>query len=106
MLFDAANPDASAEKRVVSTVAPQALLLLNNQYIQTQARHLAERLAKDVPNDDTARIQRAYQLLFSRPASNEEVEISRQLVGAPGTSAGWVDLAHVLLCTNEFAYVD
>jgi mono/diheme cytochrome c family protein len=106
MLFDAANPDASAEKRVVSTVAPQALLLLNNEYVQTQARHLAERLAKDVPHDDTARIQRAYQLLFGRPPSNEELDISRQVVGTPGTSAGWVDLAHVLLCTNEFVYLD
>jgi hypothetical protein len=106
MLFDAANPDASVEKRVVSTVAPQALLLLNNAYILSQARHLAERLMKDVPQNDTARIQRAYQLLFSRSASAEELEIARQIVGPPSNSTGWLDLAHVLLCSNEFVYLD
>ncbi len=106
MLFDAANPDASTEKRVVSTVAPQALLMLNNEYILTQARHLAERLLKDVPNDDTARIHRGYQLLFGRDPSVEELEISRQIVGRTGDSIGWTDLAHVLLCSNEFVYLD
>lgn len=105
-LFDAANPDASAEKRVVSTVAPQALLMLNNEYILTQARHLAERLARDVPADDSARVARAYQLLFGRSPTAEELEISRQIVGTPASSTGWADLAHVLLCSNEFVYLD
>ena len=31
-LFDAANPDASDEKRSVSTVAPQSLFMLNNSF--------------------------------------------------------------------------
>ena len=38
MLFDAANPDASTEKRTVSTVAPQALLFLNHPFVFAQAR--------------------------------------------------------------------
>jgi hypothetical protein len=45
ILFDAANPDASEEKRNVSTVAPQALFLLNHDFVHIQARQLAERLA-------------------------------------------------------------
>ncbi|MBY0460477.1 MAG: PSD1 and planctomycete cytochrome C domain-containing protein, partial [Gemmataceae bacterium] len=32
-LFDAANPDAAVEKRDVSTVAPQALFLLNHEFV-------------------------------------------------------------------------
>ncbi len=108
-LFDAANPDSSTEKRTVSTVAPQALLLLNHEFALTQARHLAERLAREVPKDETARIQHAYQLVFGRPAVAEEIEIARQIVaraGPQGDTAGWVDLAHVLLCSNEFVYLD
>src|SRR5439155_19323733 len=38
-LFDAANPDASVEKRDVSTVSPQALFLLNHSFVLTQAKH-------------------------------------------------------------------
>ena len=108
-LFDAANPDSSTEKRTVSTVAPQALLLLNHEFVLTQARHLAERLARDVPSDETARIQHAYQLVLGRPAVEEEIEIARRIVGPSGPqggAAGWVDLAHVLLCSNEFIYLD
>ena len=108
MLFDAANPDSSTEKRIVSTVAPQALLLLNHDFILTQARHLAQRLMDQIPNDDTARVQFAYQLLFGRPAREEELEIARRIVQSKVASAqsGWTDLAHMLLCSNEFVYLD
>src|SRR3954471_23295788 len=54
MLFDAANPDSSTEKRTVSTVAPQALLFLNHPFVFTHAQRLAERLAVEVPRDDNA----------------------------------------------------
>ncbi len=108
-LFDAANPDSSTEKRVVSTVAPQALLLLNNEFVLNQAKHLADRLVNTVQKDDAARIQFAYQLLFGRLATVEELEIATQMVSQPGTAdptARWRDLAHVLLCSNEFVYLD
>jgi hypothetical protein len=108
-LFDAANPDASVEKRDVSTIAPQSLFFLNHDFVAAQAKHLAERLIRDVPKCETERIQRAFQLLYSRPASALEVEIARSLVvqaGKPNAEAGWVDLAHVLLCSNEFVYLD
>ncbi|MDA1054883.1 MAG: PSD1 and planctomycete cytochrome C domain-containing protein [Planctomycetota bacterium] len=110
MLFDAANPDSSTEQRNVSTVAPQALLLLNHPFTQAQAQHLAERLVHEVPHDaDGTRIEYAYQLLFGRPPTAEEIGIARQLVTSseqPTEAAGWTDLAHVLLCSNEFVYVD
>ena len=112
-LFDAANPDASEEKRTVSTVAPQSLFLLNNSFVHTQAGHLTERVMRDVPcgspSGVTARIQHAYRLLFSRLPSEEEIAVALQLVGQDDQvppEAGWLDLAHVLLCSNEFVYVD
>ena len=45
----------------------------------------------------------------ARPARNEEIEIAHELLAKPGQSveeSGWSDLAHVLLCTNEFIYLD
>ena len=112
-LFDAANPDASNEKRSVSTVAPQSLFFLNNDFTLAQARQLAERLIRDVPNDtpdaETSRIQHAYRLLFSRSPGDEEIAIAQKVLREfepPTTEAGWADLAHVLLCSNEFVYID
>ncbi len=113
MLFDMANPDASDERRNVSTVAPQSLFLLNNTFSLDQAQHLAERLIREVPGDtpdvDAARIQLACRLLFSRPASDEDIVIGRQVLAQsaePDSESGWTDLAHVLLCSNEFIYID
>jgi hypothetical protein len=109
MLFDAANPDASEESRNISTVAPQALFLLNDDFVLTQAGRLADRLAKEVPGDDTARIQWAHQLLFARPASAEEEGIGLRFLAQArkkNSSTAWRELAHVLLCSNEFVYLD
>jgi hypothetical protein len=108
-LFDAANPDASTEKRTVSTVAPQALLFLNHPFVATQARRLAERLATEVPDDGDARIGLAYRLLFGRAVRPEEAAICRDFLSRnrhPHAAADWPGLAHLLLCSNEFIYVD
>jgi hypothetical protein len=109
ILFDAANPDASTEMRTVSTVAPQALFLLNHDFTRAQAKLLAERLARDVPADGVVRIRRAYQLLFAREPTPEELRLNSKFLneaGRHGASAAWLDLAHVLLCSNEFVYLD
>ncbi len=111
MLFDAANPDASDEKRNISTVAPQALFLLNSDFVKKLAMQLSERLAREVPptkaEHETARIQRAYRLLYGRAATDEEAGIAREIVSSgQSADAGWTDLAHLLLCSNEFVYVD
>ena len=108
-LFDAANPDASVEKRDVSTIAPQSLFLLNHDFVASHARLLAKRLIRERPNSPTDRIRHAFQMVYSRPATVEEFEIARRVVfraGVPDVEAGWVDLAHILLCSDEFAYVD
>ena len=108
-LFDAANPDACVERRTVSTVAPQALFLLNHEFVQTQARSLAARLWQDRKAPARQRIHRAYQLLLGRVAQPEEIRIAEDLLGqcgGTGSEEAWQALGHVLLCSNEFAYVD
>ena len=108
MLFDAANPDASTEKRIVSTVAPQSLFLLNHEFVLGQAQALASRLQRGGPNT-TSRIGHAFQLLYGRPPSQQEHNVARELLeeaGGVDSHEAWVDLAHVLLCSNEFFYLD
>ena len=108
-LFDAANPDAAVEKRDVSTVAPQALFLLNHDFVLALAKHLADRATRDEPKDEDARIQRLFRLAFTRAATADEVKIARHLLSTPrkgGPALAWRDLAHVLLLSNEFIYLD
>jgi hypothetical protein len=108
-LFDAANPDSSTEKRVTSTVAPQALLLLNHPWVHEQAQRLSERLLREAQISTDERIDRAYRLLFSRVPNEAEISIAKKVIesGDPSiANSGWIDLSHILLCSNEFIYID
>jgi hypothetical protein len=102
-LFDAADPTAIVEKRTVSTVAPQALFLLNHPFVLDQCRQLAKRIAAG-PGDERGKIIRAYALLFGRPATEREITIGQTLV--TDHTVGWEGYCQVLLCANEFLMVD
>ena len=79
-----------------------------------QAENLTERLRKEVPQDERARIQRAYVVLYGRPASAKEVGIGsdylarmrKQFAAAEAETRAWEAYCQVLLCANEFVYVD
>jgi len=110
-LFDAADPNAIVEKRVDSTVAPQALFLMNNPFVLKQTKSLEERLHREGPAEDRARVEWLYELLYSRPASNAEVNIALETLAraqAHGASGqlSWEEYCQVLICANEFIYVD
>ncbi len=112
-LFDGANSTACVEKRTVSTVAPQSLYLLNNPFVLDQTRAFAQRLAKEIPEgatSDPARIRRAYLLLYARPATAEEVHIGlsflQRVRATVKDNGAWEQYCHILLCANEFVYVD
>ncbi|WP_309708851.1 DUF1553 domain-containing protein [Armatimonas sp.] len=103
-LFDSADPTNSAEKRTISTVAPQALYLLNSPFALEQAQALAARL-KAHPGTDSERIAYAYKLLYARPQSAKELALGQGFLTKLGPD-GWDAYAQALLCANEFCYVD
>ncbi len=99
-LFDAADSETPTEKRTVSTVAPQALFLMNNPFALAQAKAFAARV-QAMPGDDTAKLTAAYELLYGRPPTVEEAGVTLGFLKA----GNWEDLSRVLMCANEFAYV-
>ena len=121
-LFDAADSGVSVERRTVSTVAPQALFLLNSPFLLSQTHLLAQSLAKAEAESASARIQAAYQRLYGRPASPQEIEIGLAFVAraaketppppgsaksiAEGDLRPWEEYCQLLLCANEFLYID
>ena len=74
--FDAPVMDVNCERRQASTVATQALMLMNSDFILQQAAKFAERLQKEAGTDPTQQITRAWQLAFSRPATQNETSQS------------------------------
>jgi hypothetical protein len=70
-LFDFPSPSISAEKRFVTTVPLQRLFLMNSDFMQLEAEELAKRVANEA--DNRARIRKAYEYVYGRAATEEEV---------------------------------
>jgi hypothetical protein len=105
-LFDSADSTALVDKRTLSTVAPQALFLLNHPFAVEQAKGLAKRL-RAADKDDKGRIERAYGILYGRPPTDKETAIGLGFLKEAGaTEKAWEEYAQILLCANEFLYVD
>jgi hypothetical protein len=99
--FDLPDQNQTAAARNVSTVATQALTLMNNEFVLNQAALFAERLENEAPNDLDTQIDLAYQIALSRSPSAEETTIARSLVAEGALS----DLTNVILNLNEFLYL-
>jgi cytochrome c553 len=102
--FDLADPSVVTGVRNTSTVAPQALFLLNHPFPAEQAKHAAARLRSETLPDDAARIARAYRLTLGRePTAGERAVAARYVAG--GTEA-WAGLFHALFASADFRYLD
>jgi hypothetical protein len=103
-LFDAADASSIVEKRITSTVAPQALFLLNNTFTLEQLEGLTARLKREAPTKPEARVNWLHETLLARPASAREVELAMKFVD--DTPESWQAYAQALLASNEFVYID
>ena len=70
--FDWATTEPNCEARTRSTVAPQALFLMNNGFVQAEAAAFAARLRKDAGPDLGDQIDRAWLLAYGSPPTAAE----------------------------------
>jgi hypothetical protein len=117
-LFDGPDTNTTTGRRNSSTVPLQALFLMNNPFVKEQADGLAARLM-GASADSRQRVGLAYQLALGRPAEATEMDRGVRYVGnytehlaktgVAGSAAeaeAWGSLARVMLCANEFVYID
>ena len=76
------------------------LTLLNNAFVIAQSEHLAKRLQEEAPTLD-GQVERAYQLLYNRKPSANELTLARQFM----TTQSLDIYCRVLINSNEFIYV-
>jgi hypothetical protein len=117
-VFDGADASIQVEKRTTSTVAPQALLLMNSPLVVEKVGRLVQRPEVANLKKPEERIQALYGLLFGRRASVEEEKIGCRFIEAmtampapakagDATPLGpWEAYAQALLMSNEFLFVD
>ena len=117
--FDFAQMTPNCLERVESTVAPQALHLMNDTTIRSLAASFAERVKREAGTDPLGQIERAYWIVLSRPPTSEEKELSRKALlelervaakSAPNREAvptqALAKFCHTLLNSAAFIYID
>ena len=115
-VFDFPHPNDITGARAQTTVATQALFLLNSSFVKSQATAINERLYAEQPAHEVKRIERLYMLVLNRLPSPSELEITQRFLDTVAGSAidtkghatarklAWEQLCHGLLVSNGFLF--
>ena len=133
-LFDYSDASVPNGNRTTSTIAPQALFLMNGDLAAKAARALAKRLLNVPDQDDRSRVNALYNLTLGRESTADEQtkavaflhqfetaitpeNLTREAAAqSPESGAGdagfttardeaWTALCQVMLVSNEFIHV-
>jgi hypothetical protein len=115
-LFDFPDPNITSDGRPITTVPLQQLFVLNSSLMVQGAKALAAKCC-EADEDNTARIKFAFEQVFGRPATDEELQLGLEFVTQRAdpsdesaddgeTLTHWEQYAQALLSTNEFMFVD
>jgi len=116
VVFDQPEPLVAQGARPTTTVAPQALLLMNGPQVREWAEAFARRVVAETPGGETpAQVNRAYLLALSRPATAKEQASAAAFLASQAASyeaekktdarhLALADFCQVLFGLNEFAY--
>jgi len=117
-IFDGPDTNAATPNRASSITPIQALFMMNDPFVHTQAEKFAHRLMQETPHEDR-RIELAFILALARPPTDQEHRASKKFLqnfkdkrNTNDTPANkleqlaWESYARTLLRTNEFIYFD
>ena len=117
--FDFADPSLVKGRRDVTTVATQALFMMNSPFVMNQSRLAAQRLLRETGLDDASRVQLAYQRMLTRPATPAEEqraleyiaqaskETNKKLPGVRNQKmVAWAVFCQALFACAEFRYLN
>ncbi len=117
-VFDFAEQGMVTGSRDTTTVAPQALYLLNDPFVLQQSEALAKKLLDRTGLDDSARINLAFRWTLGRPATQKEIANAAFYLGdyearireeaetkIDARAAAWTSFGQALLASAEFRYV-
>ena len=112
--FDFPNPTFTAEQRFSTNVPVQRLFFMNNAFVYAQAGKFADRVF--AKTEDTARITEAYQLLYGRNPTAQELQLGLNFLKSTPEKPGylvnqepltaWKQYARVLFSSNEFEFLN
>ena len=105
-VFDFAEPDQVNGHRDVTTVAPQALFMLNNLFVVDVSTRAADRILAQKLPDDKARVRYAYAYALCRYPTETEITRALAFVSAGADRrSNWSALTQALYSAAEFRYI-
>ncbi len=104
-VFDFADPDVSTGRRDSTTVATQALYLLNSPFVLQASRAAAMRLLQDA-KDDSSRVTLLYRRALGRAPAEEEVTRALAFVRHGDSREAWAQLCQAVFGCTEFRFVE
>ena len=102
-VFDKPDTNLACARRNRSTIAPQALILMNISFVLNQAKYFAQRLEEEAGKDPRKQVERGYEVALARKPKPRELEIATKFF--EGNPNGLVDFCQTLFNLNEFAYI-
>lgn len=104
--FDVPNPANSSPQRNLTTVAPQALFLMNGPLVREAAGRIGAMKEVQQGITNLEKLHAVYRILFQRVPRERELMLAQQYLGGKPGQDRWIDFIHGLMMTNEFAFVD
>jgi hypothetical protein len=111
-MFDGPDNSTSCGRRTQTTVSPQALLLMNDEFVRRRSADFARRVADESSQDNALRVVKAFRFALGRePSAAEQAKALKFLTVQAERNAGdealaLDDFCQVLFGMNEFLYVD
>jgi hypothetical protein len=105
--FDFPDPNATSPRRDQTTVAPQALFLMNHPFALDTPRAILARSEIDAAQEIDAKVDRLDCLIYGRPAQDDDRFLARAFLGdSSQRSTRWPTFVQALLMANEFVFID
>jgi mono/diheme cytochrome c family protein len=104
LAFDTPIPFNTMGKRATSNVPAQALILMNDPFVQQQTTVWAKQITGQAP-DVSTRIALFYRTAFAREPTTSESNAAQQFLGPMPDGKAWSEFAHALATTKEFIFV-
>lgn len=123
--LDLCDTTRSAASRNITSVAPQALTLLNGDFVNRQAVHLVDRLERETGADPRWQLVHAWRLALARTPSPDELERATEFlqqetaalkkedfqrgeaaISHTAPRRALIQFCRALFNLNEFAYPD
>jgi hypothetical protein len=111
-LYDFGDATTVNGKRALTNVAPQALFMMNSEFVTERAKTVAQGLLEDLSLTDRQRLERIFVKVLDRIPEAEEIDAAFTYMTRyrekfqSDSAAAWQSFLHILLTSNEFIYVE